>query len=401
MTKEITLIDLIEERKSLIAQQTSMADTCEKESRQMNETEASEFETRKARIAELDAEIAKRKNTNTNNTTHMESRASLSRIIAAKVGRGTMTEADEKLLQRGADSHFEMSNGILLPVQKRAAITMGSYGSYGIQTEGNDHPVLAIENNLALVKAGARFISGLKGDLNIPVFGKASLAWKAETGSATDGTPSITQAKFTPHRLTGFFDISLRALIQENIDIESYLMDSIQNAVAENIDATALGKGASVANTPDGLFGGTLDDKGTLSWAKVVGLESMVGDGALGPNCAYIGHQVLIGKMKTTVKDASGAGAFVLNEGTGYTNGYKCIGSSNVASGLNVASSDNTGYGLAFGDWSKFIVAQFGSVELVTDSVSHIGDGLVRIYVNAFVDFKNTQPGAIKVAAYK
>lgn len=406
MSKERTLIELVEERKALIKEMKGLTANAENEARQLDENENARFEEIRAKVENLTSDINKRKNTKTNNSTMSKERASIRRIIASAAGLSTRTEADNKFLELGEKRHSGLTaGGLLIPVESRAALTMTADGGKGISEDVSGAPFLPLEDALVLVKAGASLITGAKGDITFPVFGAANVNWEGETDAAADAAPTIGKKKFTPHRLSGYVDISKQMLIQESFDVEALIEKLLADAIAQKVEKTALSAGSSVADTPDGIFSLTPLHKGAVSWEKVVALEGALPDGVQLGNCAYIGASGLTSKLKTSVKDSSGAGAFIINEGnTGYVNGYKYFSTGNAAKGLNVSSTstaDNTGYGLAFGDWSRFGLVQFGALDLVVDGMTKAVDGQVRVVVNSFWDLGAIDANAFKVSYLK
>jgi hypothetical protein len=86
-----------------------------------------------------------------------------------------------------------------------------------------------------------------------------------------------------------------------------------------------------------------------------------------------------LGKAKTKVKDASGAGGFVFGtDGAGTMNGYKALRTNNVG------GDSSTGYNVVFGNWNDFFIGQWGSVEILVDQYTQATKGMVRLVVNSY-----------------
>ena len=129
----------------------------------------------------------------------------------------------------------------------------------------------------------------------------------------------------------------------------------------------------------------TLDDtvKGDMSWAQIVAMETKADtQNALFGNLAYILHPSLIGKAKTKVKDASGAGGFIFaGNGDGQLNGYKALRTNNLPKGLGEATDE---FGAVFGNWSDYFLGQWGGIELLVDPYTQALKGTVRLITNSY-----------------
>ena len=52
----------------------------------------------------------------------------------------------------------------------------------------------------------------------------------------------------------------------------------------------------------------------------------------------------------------------------------------------------------AYGDFSQYIIAQWGNIDLTVDNVTLAANGQIRLVVNAYFDAKPLRAEAIKVA---
>ena len=90
-------------------------------------------------------------------------------------------------------------------------------------------------------------------------------------------------------------------------------------------------------------------------------------------NLAYVMHPALIGKAKTKVKDASGAGGFIFQgNGDGMLNGYKALRTNNLPSGLQAGEDE---YGIIFGNWADYFVGQWGALVIKADPYTKLKNG--------------------------
>jgi HK97 family phage major capsid protein len=224
-------------------------------------------------------------------------------------------------------------------------------------------------------------MTGLTGNITWPKTTGANVYWEGENDEAADGANGFSKgAVFSPKRLTAYVDISKQLLVQENRDVEGIIRMLITNAIAQKVEATAFSGAGGNTDIPNGIFASIDPAAGTFDWATIVGMETSVDTGnALLGNLAYVMHPKLVGKAKTKVKDASGAGGFIYgNDGQNYMNGYKALRTNNVG------GNDSDGYNVVYGNWDDFFIGQWGSVELLVDPYTQATKGMVRLVVNSY-----------------
>lgn len=395
MAKEKSITELRDEKRTLHDESKGIIEKARAENRALTAQETDTLNTNTLRMQEINTEIASR---NYEVTVQQPKRGkfSLRRAIAAKMQGQAQRDteaaviAEGEALSRGIETD---ANSILIPVESRAAITVGA--SAGVVDTDYQEVLLPLQPNLVLSAAGAMFMTGLRGDIAWPSYSGTTVNWEGETDEAADGGGAITVPKtFKPKRLAAYVDISKQLLIQENTSVETIIRNSIAIAIAQKVEATALGSATTAAGVPDGLFTGYSAAEVELSWPNVVAMETTLAEAnALRGKLAYIMHPALIGKAKTTVKDASGAGGFVFgNAGEGSMNGYRVLTSSNLPKQIGTGKK---GYGAVFGNWMDYLVGQWGAIELIVDPYTQATKGSVRLVVNSYWDL-----GAIRDASF-
>ena len=171
--------------------------------------------------------------------------------------------------------------------------------------------------------------------------------------------------------------------------------------MAQKIEQTAFSKAKLSEYAPDGLFiGADLTVDGALSWANIVAMETkLASDNALMGNLAYIMRPELRGVAKTKVKDASGAGGFVVEgNGGGLLNGYKALASTNVPTGLGDGSD---AHGIIFGNWSDYFIGQWGALDIVVDPFTQAKDSIVNVTVTMWANMGVIRPESFAIGALK
>ena len=236
-----------------------------------------------------------------------------------------------------------------------------------------------------LVSAGAKFITNLQGNVQVPVMTATQVGWKGETAPADDGSGAFTSVTLSPKRLTGKFPVSLELLAQDTLGVENMIRQDIVNAINEKLEATILGAGAGDLNTPAGLFHGYADTNVIADFGDIADLEAKVEEKNVYGNCKYIVSPKAKAKLRSTIKGTAGVGMIMEN---GAIDGTEALATSNVAAGK-----------MLYGDFSNLVIGQWDSVilDVVRDTES-LTNGSVTIVVNAYFDAKVAREGAIVAA---
>jgi HK97 family phage major capsid protein len=398
MAKEKSITELKDEKKQLSARSKVIIEAAKGEKRQLNAEENEELGANQCRMAEINLEIEEREDQNRQqgkqHVTPGQGKFSLRRAIANMVDGNQQNDADASVID-AATTHHNMSGAqmadkrsIVVPVnmESRAAFTAATEAVTGVVIdEEQQEMLLPLQSSLVLAQAGARFMTGLQGNIYWPEFSGANVFWEGENDEAKDGAGAFSKGDvFKPLRLTAYVDISKQLLVQENTSVEAYIRQAIAVAIAQKIEQTAFSTKTGVANTPDGMFH-TLDAniKGAMTWEQIVAMETKADtQDALFGNLSYILHPALVGKAKTKVKDASGAGGFIFTgNGDGQLNGYRALRTNNLPKELGEGSDE---FGIAFGNWANYFLGQWGGIELLVDPYTQALKGTVRLITNSY-----------------
>lgn len=393
MSKEKSITELKDEKNQISARSKAIIEKARGEKRQLNAEENEQLGANQCRMAEINLEIEEREDENRQKgRSHQPQggRFSLRRAISNMVDGNPQNDVEAEVIEAATTHHntsgAQMADrrGIVVPVnvERRAAFTAATEV---IIDEEQQEMLLPLQSALVLSRAGARFMTGLQGNIYWPEFSGANVFWEAENDNAKDGAGVFSKGGlFKPLRLTAYVDISKQLLVQENASVEAYIRQAIAVAIAQKIEQTAFSKGISEANTPDGMFG-TLDStiKGDMTWAQIVAMETNADvQNALFGNLSYILHPALVGKAKTKVKDVSGAGGFIFTgNGDGQLNGYRALRTNNLPKGFGDGADE---YGIVFGNWADYFIGQWGGIELLVDPYTQALKGTVRLITNSY-----------------
>ena len=106
------------------------------------------------------------------------------------------------------------SGQIVLPVEERSTVqaTVTSAGEE-VVAEDKLNILEPLRANLVLTGAGASYMTGLVGNVSIPVYSGSNVGWAGEIADAADGAGTFSEVNLEPKRLTAYLDISKQFLI--------------------------------------------------------------------------------------------------------------------------------------------------------------------------------------------
>lgn len=368
MRDSLTIKD---EKTQLKIRANEMIEACRKEIRMFTEDEEKEFNQIEKSIRGLNTELKElEKSLNTTpeeireikqvkKEIKMEKRFSLVNAIKSIANNQLMDDVSTAVANAGKEemrkSGLSMGGQIQLPVEElRAAITVTAEGEDIVPTDlYNCLEPLRAKN--VLVQAGARFLTGLVGDVQIPIMTASNVGWELETGAAKDGAGSFTSIKLTPHRLTAYIDLSKQLLAQDAIGVEQLIRQDIVNAINSKLEATILGDGdgmgsgssASVQIAPKGMF----NDKTPVlanTFAGIAELESTVEAANILGQCKYIMSPSAKAGLRSTGKSTNVTEAIYER---GEIDGTAAFSTTNVAANQFV-----------YGDFSNLVIGQWGPI---------------------------------------
>lgn len=275
---------------------------------------------------------------------------------------------------------YETGKKITLNSESRA-YTVTAEGEDVVQTDVYDIWMPLRQKNV-LTEAGAKLITGIKNNVQIPLMGKVSCAFAGETASAEDGSGTFSKKVLTPKRITAKYPISLQLLAQDSIGVENAVRIEIANALYSKLEETLLGSASGNTEVPAGIFNGvtptTID-----AFSGITALEAGLETNNVEGNIKYIlSPQAKAGfrNMPKSTKSTQ-----LVMEG-GEIDGTPAISTSNIS-----------GKKFVVGDFSNMVIATWDDVEIdVVRDVASVGNGVVTIVVNAFADGAIVRPEAFK-----
>lgn len=427
MVKYHNSVEIKDKKNQLKKRAQEIIDTCKREVRDMTEDETSEIDSIKEQIKELNQQLTeleeKIKNLRfddedekvdepiedepTENETenepseynepdddnkedktnkrNMKKRFSLVRSIRNIVNNSAMNDVDAAVIAEGnkeaRKAGINFQGQIQLPSQ-RAAVTVTAEGEDVVATDLFDI-LKPLRAKNVLSQAGAKFMSGLVGNVQVPVMTKSNVTWEGETTTAKDGAGTFSHVTLSPKRLTAFVDISKQMIAQDSVDVESAIREDLVNAINSKLEETVLGATAGSATQPAGIFY-TIKPTAVADFAALVNKEADVDDANVIGECKYI----LSNKAKAALRSmAKGTKSTQLVYENGAVDGTVALNTSNVA-----------GNNYVYGDFSNLAICSWGGVDLTVDPYTKAADGMIRIVVNMYVDAQVLRSAAFATA---
>lgn len=272
---------------------------------------------------------------------------------------------------------------IYIPFEQRAAVSVTAEGSDIVGTN-----LMAIEPALraknVLVQSGAKFMTGLSGNVQIPRLSPSNVGWQNEVGQAVDGAPTFDNVTLTPHRLTCFVDLSKQLLVQDSLSVEEAIRQDIIAAITSKLEATILSADARTVSNPGGLMAGKTPTA-VATFADICKLEAAVESaGVLNPVSYVVSPSV-----RANFRD--------MTKGKGMQLAYV----DNSLDGATVLSTGNMkDKHFIVADWTNLALAQFGSLDITVDSYSQAVNGCVRLVINSYWDCQAIRPEAFQFGKF-
>lgn len=326
------------------------------------------------------------RNNQTINSTIMTKKFSLIKAINDVTNNRSLDEVAKEVVRKGVEemrkSGLAIAGSIQLPVMETeneevrangVLAQTATAGAENIATEKLDilEPLRA---NMVMSQAGATYLTGLVGNISIPAYTGSNVAWAGETAAAANGAGDWSEIKLQPHRLTAYVDVSKEFLLQDSNDAEAMLRRDIIAAIGNKLESTILGSDAGTDEKPEGLFNGVTAMTTAVKFGDIVDAEAELDAANVSGAYTYILSPKAKAALRTLSKDA-GSGRFVLEDGE--IEGSKALVSSNVVA-----------KGMVVGDFSDYVIAQWGAIDLVVDNYTKATEGKVRLVVNAYFDAK-------------
>ncbi len=251
-----------------------------------------------------------------------------------------------------------------------------------------------LRNTSVLMRGGATVLSGLRDNVTIPRQGAAATAeWVAESGGPTESQPSFVQLALSPKTVAATTEISRKLLMQSSVGVESMVNSDLAAVVGLAADLAGL-SGTGSSGQPlglDNVTGVGSVSGSSLGLAGLLEFQTDVAAGNVMPaRGAYVTTPAVAALMIQEVLYSSTASpAWVGNIWSGSILGFPAFSSNQVGTAV-----------MYFGDWSKMVVAEWGTLEIDTNPYgSGWGAGTIAVRAIYSMDIGVRYPVAFSRAA--
>lgn len=363
-------LEIADKKAQLIKRNLDILSLAKQEVRELNEDEENEFKSNEDEISKLDEEQKELES-------ELEKEDEKEEKNHKNINVNTMEKKNFSLIE-------EIRNSVKTGEQIRLdrAYTVTSEGEDLVQTDVYNilEPLRA---KLALVEAGSHFMSGLKGDVQLPIMTAGNVQWAGETADASDGAGSFSNIVMTPKRLTAYVEVSLQLLEQDTVGAEEAIRNDLIANIAQKIESTVLSYNAGTSTQPAGLAYNTAYTT-VADYDDLCNLEAELEEDNVYGDMHYVLSPKAKATLRSTIKGTNATGMIMeRNE----VDGVPAVSTSNVPAKY-----------FYYGDFSKLYIGSWSDIilDVVRDSAS-LKKGCVTLVVNMFVDAKLTRPEAIAV----
>ena len=386
--EEKELNSIKEEIKSLDVEETVEAEIKSEDIEA--EVEAGEIETKSLdedepgdvedEVSEDTKEI-ENNNNRSNQIRKMNKEFRLIKAIRDVANNRSMDEVTKAVANAGAEemrkSGLSFGGQIQLPLESRT-ITVASEHDDVIETEfTNILEPLRAKN--VLVEAGAKYLTNLVGDVQVPIMSATNVGWAGEVADAASGDPTFSHVTLQPKRLTAYIDLSKQFIAQDSLAAEQLIREDLVKAINSKLEATILGAGSGTTTEPQGMFD-AISATSVSAFSGICDLEADIEDANINGNCVYVMSNKAKAALRAMAKSSKST-QLVFEKGE--VDGTKAINTSHVQ-----------GKKYLYGDFSNLAIGQWGAIDLTVDPYTLARSGQIRLVVNAYFDAKILRPTA-------
>ena len=328
------------------------------------------------------------RNTKTQNkkSITMEKRFSLLKAIREVANNQQLDAASQAVVNAGAEEMRKAGQSfggqIQIPTELREGpvhYTAAGDGDHVIVTDYlNILEPLKAKN--VLVNAGANYLTGLVGNVQIPSMSAENVFWEGEVTDAKDGAGTFEHINMAPRRISAYIDISKQFLAQDSLGAEALIRKQLVEAINDKLEATILSDAAASGNVPAGIFNGVVPTNIT-DYASVCNFESELDQNNFVGEFKYVINPKAKAYLRSSIKGTNATGMILENDAIDGT-----------PAEVTTHMKEDT---IAYGDWNNLYIGQWGGIDLLIDNYTQATKGCVRLVINAFFDYKVVRDGAI------
>lgn len=271
--------------------------------------------------------------------------------------------------------------GFFMPLNIRAQYNTGATSTGGAVVATNllaSEFIEVLRNKARVVQLGARMLTGLVGNVDIPRQITATATyWVTEGSDVTEAEATFDKISLSPKTVGARSSMTRNMMMQSTPDIEMVVRNDLAAQLALAIDLAAI-SGSGQSGQPTGILntanigsvvGGT--NGAAITIDHLISLETAVTSAnAPEDNLAYLTNAKVVGALKS-LKSTTGQylwtqSAMGQRSGTpGEINGYTVARSNQVSSTGTKGTASGVCSTVLFGNWSELIIGEWGVLEVL------------------------------------
>lgn len=401
------MIHTIKEHKAVaVAEMRGMVEKAQAEKRNLSGDEVAKFEALKTRVTDLEGQEARasfladaeRRMIGTpvdKSQADLESNVSLLEVLRAGMEGRSLTGAAAEYSKETERRTGRKAGGVFIPLAalEKRVNTTSSAG----QIVGTDHRadqyIEPFRNKLLARQLGARVLTGLAGNVDIPAYGSGTASgWVAENGALSTTGMTFGSKTLTPKHVGALSEMSRQLIQQSSPGIEQLLRDDMAFALAQAIDSAMIKGGG--ANEPTGILstaGIQTASLSTLNYANVLAMLKLA-EMANSESGAWLTSPQVMAKLRGTLKSATAGAQYLAESGK--------LADLAISSTKQVPLNTTTGQ-LILGDFSQVMLGIWSELDILVnpyDSTAYARGG-VLVRAMATCDIAIRHPEAFVVAS--
>lgn len=303
----------------------------------------------------------------------------------------------------------DIKNGIQARVvEESRAVLDSTTANLGIDTIQTDVKGLipVLRPKTFANKVGVTYMPGLSNPLKMPrISTGATFAWRAESGTAADAGQQTDSFTLTQHGLSAYQEYYRELLMQSTVNTEMVLRQDFEAAIGQAL-SEAIINGSGTSGQPTGILShasvnsvavGLNGGPGTHALIAQL-VEAVEEDNADGESMWFVTNPNVKRSLKTIALD-SGSGQFLWDWRTNMLDAYNATVSTSVPNDLTKGTASGVCSALIFGDWSQWVVGQFGGISFIVNPFSGDKENKVRLTAHSHWDMNARHGQALAAIA--
>ncbi len=324
-------------------------------------------------------------------------------ILSASMGEspfGYEGEVNAELRRQHPET-AERGTNLLLPTHlaiARRDLSTGSAaaGGYLVGTDNLGASFIELlRARLIVLKMGAQFLSGLKGNVTIPKQTAGATAhWLPTDGTAiTESQPTLGQLSMAPKTVGAYVEFTRQLLTQSDPSVDAIISNDLARVIALAIDAAAI-NGSGASGEPTGIINtaGIGSVTGTsLDYADVLEFVTDVASANALQDVSRVG-------FATTPAIAA-----ALMQRSKVASTYSPLWEGNILEGKvagfpALTSTAMPAASMLGGDFSQLLIGEWGLLEIAVNPYAAFNSGIIGMRAMQSVDVGVRQAGAFSLA---